>query len=191
MEHGVELMQPEDVMEGLIHAIQTMYTSAKILVLPVWGYLDQTKRGRVPLADELWVKANPESSRPNVLEVRCDAPAFRQDLWTAGSEFEFLMASLNFRGNFRRVTGIGAPLIVFIVNGMGESKSGCSLGPFSDYVTIVKGKAKCIGHELGHACNLLHVKDSDNLMHGSGCDQNTLEWWQILLLRASRHVSYL
>lgn len=191
-EQGQPLMQPEQVYDGWNQTIETLYATARVRVLPAWEFQQPPKLANdLPLADQAWVRTNSESSRKNVLEVRCDLPAFGQDLLTTGSEFEFLMASLNFRGNFRRVTGLGAPLIVFIIDSMGENKSGCSLGPLSDYVTAVKAKPACICHELGHACNLLHVKDTSNLMHGRGCKQDKLEWWQILLLRASRHVSYL
>ncbi|MCH7663452.1 MAG: hypothetical protein IH859_06245 [Chloroflexi bacterium] len=190
-ENGNALMQPEEVMQGLIHVIQTMFASAKILVLPVWDTANQTKPGtKVPLEEELWVKTNPESSRANVLDVGCDLKAITEDLLTTGAEFEFLMASLNFRGNFRRVIGYGAPVIVFVVSSIGRNKLGCSIGPLSDYVTIVKNEVSCICHELGHACNLLHVNAKANLMHAHGCKQDQLVWWQILLLRASRHVTY-
>ncbi|MCH7480933.1 MAG: hypothetical protein IIC79_06015 [Chloroflexi bacterium] len=190
-ENGTELMQPEEVLAGLDQAIATMYAAAKVRVLPVWETWNAPKSGvELPVANVGWVRTNPESSRANVLRVGCDLRAFSADLLTTGGEFEFLMASLNFQGNFRRVSGYGAPLMVFIVDSMGQDKRGCSIGPLSDYVTIVKNETMCIGHELGHACNLLHVGDNDNLMHGFGCKQGKLEWWQILSLRASRHVSY-
>lgn len=189
---GQPLMKPEDVYAGLNQAIKTLHATAKVRLLPLWESWNVPTRGEdLPVADQGWVRTNSESSRDNVLAVGCNALAFRQDLLTTGSEFEFLSASLNFRGNFRRVTGLGAPLMVFIVDSMGDGKLGCSIGPLSDYVTIVKKKAVCICHELGHACNLLHVEDTNNLMHGTGCKNDKLEWWQILLLRASRHVSYI
>lgn len=49
-----------------------------------------------------------------------------------------------------------------------------------------------LAHELGHACNLFHLTDPTNLMDTTspGPSGSMLRFWQELLIRASRHVSY-
>jgi predicted Zn-dependent protease len=51
------------------------------------------------------------------------------------------------------------------------------------------GAESILPHEMGHACNLWHV-DPSNLMQPFDPRTTNLSWWQILLLRASRHVTY-
>ena len=98
----------------------------------------------------------------------------------------------SFHATFRRISGYGAPLMVFVVEDL-AGFGGCSLGWLSDYVTVKTNSLKTTAHELGHACNLLHQKDAHNLMHPSSMrlEPVTLTAWQIAVLRASRHVTLL
>jgi hypothetical protein len=48
-----------------------------------------------------------------------------------------------------------------------------------------------LAHELGHICNLWHLSDTTNLMLATVGTQSAVFDWQAMLVRASRHVSYL
>lgn len=190
-EAGSPLMQPVDIPAGIEQASNTFLQQAKVRLVPVWDNQGVWESGdNIFQSSGHWARINPEAGVSSILSVGCNQTALTEDLGKAGSEFEFLMTSLNQKGNLRRVTGIGAPIIVFIVAEM-KGFLGCSLGPLSDYVTIKQAHVDCIAHELGHACNLPHSNTADNLMFGRGCTNHKLTRWQILMLRASRHVSYL
>ena len=123
------------------------------------------------------------------LDVSCDVGAWWEDLWTRGTVFEF-ESNLNcFDGAGRRLIGYAAPVTVFVVRSV-EGAAGCSLGQFSEYVTIEGPAGVCLAHELGHACGLWHHGPATNLMNGT-CGGTQLEGWQIALIRSSRHVTYI
>jgi len=53
---------------------------------------------------------------------------------------------------------------------------------------------RTIAHELGHACSLFHVPVGGNLMNIENFNNVTdlgLTTWQEILIRSSRHVTYL
>jgi len=130
--------------------------------------------------------------RERNLDVECDVGAWTDDVLATGSNFELYANTYCFDGVGRRLIGWGAPITVFAVRDI-KGKRGCSLGPFSDYVTIVATRPGCLAHELGHACYLYwdqHHSDPDNLMHSS-CGGTKLKKWQKVLMRNSRHVTYL
>lgn len=132
-----------------------------------------------------------EASSPAwALDVHCDAGAWVDDVWLTGSWFELTATGYCLDGTSRRVIGWAAPVIVFVVRDV-KGKKGCSLGPFSDYVTVEGGDPACFAHEIGHACGLWHYEsDRNNLMH-STCGGTKLKKWQRVILRNSRHVTYL
>ncbi|MCF4121998.1 hypothetical protein L1785_13520 [Antribacter sp. KLBMP9083] len=136
------------------------------------------------------------------LDVKCKGGAWGEDLKLTGRYF---------RGN-RGVSGIS----VFVVREV-EGKSGCSLGPLADYVTVGADKGfenSTSGppyadeqrpttpvHEIGHACMLQHrrVTSSDqeerdrerkNLMKARTPRGVTLSRVQAAILRTSRHMRY-
>jgi hypothetical protein len=131
--------------------------------------------------------------RERNLDVDCDFGAWTDDLFATGSNFELYANLYCFDGAGRRLIGWGAPVIVFAVRDIAGTKRGCSLGPFSDYVTVEAARPDCLAHELGHACYLYwdpHHSDPANLMH-SRCGGTMLEGWQKTLIRNSRHITYL
>jgi len=130
---------------------------------------------------------NPSPERN--LKVSCGAGSWWDDLWLPGSYFEVTANTECFDGIARRITGYASPVIVFVVEEV-EGKLGCSLGPFSDYVTVTGGNPICLAHEVGHACTLLHHDGKDNLMNGK-CGGTKLKKWQKCVLRNSRHVTFL
>ena len=130
--------------------------------------------------------------RESTLDVNCDFGAWTDDLLAPGSNFELLANIYCFDGAGRKLIGWGAPITVFCVRSI-KGKRGCSLGVFSDYVTIEAGSPGCLAHELGHACYLYweqHHSDPVNLMHSS-CRGTELKKWQKVIMRNSRHVTYL
>ncbi|MDH3190249.1 MAG: hypothetical protein OEM39_06375 [Acidimicrobiia bacterium] len=126
------------------------------------------------------------------LRVGCNSRAYREGLGDTGSYFE---------STARRIqagSGTRAPdrLTVFIVEDI-EGKSGCSLGPLADYVTVdLSGLVDrgrfghapwTLAHEIGHACNLWHYGDTLMRPHPEG-RKDYLKRWQRALFRASGHV---
>ena len=96
-----------------------------------------------------------------------------------------------FFATWRRVVGYGAPITVIVIRSMQEGV-GRSLGALTDYILI--GGSQMIDvtdvtHEIGHACYLAHTSGGGNLMFPSG-PRGISSWWQVALLRSSRHVTY-
>lgn len=122
------------------------------------------------------------------LDVSCSAGAWWEDLWVEGTIFEWESNVNCLDGAGRRLIGYAAPVTVFVVRSV-EGAAGCSLGQFSDYVTIEGPDGVCLAHELGHACGLWHHGPATNLMNGT-CGGTQLDGWQVAMIRSSRHVTY-
>ena len=130
------------------------------------------------------------------LTVGCDAGGFFNDWWLAGSYFEFATATCKFTDGFRRVIGLGAELIVFIVQDVTPANTnGCSFGSTQNYVVIEAkpaDQAFVAAHEMGHACWLPHDSDTNNLMNPSTpVTMPVLSNLQISLVRWSKHCVYI
>jgi hypothetical protein len=129
------------------------------------------------------------ASATNLLEPGCHTlGSFAEDLGRRGSAYELLSSTEAATGNFRRLVGYGAPIVVLVVRRFRTKHLGCSLGPLTDYVTVAASNAVCIAHELGHACGLPHSKRKDNLM-SRFCGRTGLVGWQAAVVRSSRHVT--
>lgn len=161
--------------------------------------------------DESWVQTNGGPSGSGVLDVPCNGPGFGADLGLTGSQLDLLSSTRCFFGNWRRVVGYGAPVTCFIIRSLPTAGDptcgsfGCGLW-ITDYVTLrnqpcggaVTINRRVAGHELGHAGNLWHVDAASNLINLMGVPWNgndppgqiSLATWQILLVRASKHVTY-
>lgn len=130
------------------------------------------------------------------LTVGCDAGGFFNDWWLPGSYFEFASATCKFRDSFRRVIGLGAEIIIFIVQDVTPANTnGCSFASTHNWV-VIEGlptdQAFVATHEIGHACWLPHVSDPANLMSPITPTANpTLTNLQIALVRWSKHCVYL
>ena len=166
-------------------------------------FKDQANVKIIPAGDS-FVGIFASTSNTDTLDVCCDKCAGYKDLWTVGSAFELLMMSGNFDGNWHRMLGFGAPICAFAVRGFSDGKTGCSLGPLADYVTVdFRDRTSdplmtTLAHEIGHACNLEHLyTDQTNLMSPTSKgdtqlgQRKKLRSWQIRDIRASRHVTYL
>ena len=156
-----------------------------VKVLAAGGDLIRTQHYRAPDA---------------ALDVHCDFAAWKEDLGEAGDYFRSYLATNPISG----MTGYGAPITVFIVHDV-IGKTGCSLGPLADYVTVdLKGlentdphpddvgipQSRFVAHEIAHACGLAHYGSTNNLAHTSGPGTD-LHNWQKAIFRNSRHVTFL
>ena len=132
---------------------------------------------------------------PGALTVGCDAGGFFGDWWIAGSFFEFASATCKFTDGFRRVIGLGAEIIVFIVQDVTPpNTNGCSFASTHNYVVIEakpSDQAFVAAHEMGHACWLPHDSDTANLMNPTTPAANPIFTnVQISLVRWSKHCVY-
>lgn len=188
-ERGNRLADPATIVPDLQAAVDIFREECNVRIVPSQAFAYTTPYQGASRASADWVVGTGRGPSGNeVLDVECDTPALGEDLTTTGSIFEILAATSCFYGNWRRLAGYGAPIVVFLVRDV-KGKLGCSIGPLSDYVVAEAGQPICIAHEIGHACSLWHVDGATNLMNPS-CGQRQLDWWQVALVRSSRHVSY-
>jgi hypothetical protein len=134
------------------------------------------------------------------LVVGCDAGGFFNDWWLAGSYFEYAASTCKFTDSFRRVIGLGAEIIVFIVQNVTPDSSkkntnGCSFASTHNYV-VIEAKPRdsmfTAAHEMGHACWLPHDGDTANLMNPfTPKTKPTLTNAQIAVIRWSKHCVYI
>jgi len=107
-----------------------------------------------------------------------------------------------FRRHLPAAGTIGAPVTVVVVRDIDGRTTGCSLGMTADWVVCQRSlfdagnpagyDETVLAHELGHALNLPHHSDRQNLMFPSSsppeCLRGTaLRPWQRLVLNANRH----
>jgi hypothetical protein len=132
------------------------------------------------------------------LNFACDAGGFASDFGLAGSYFEFAAATCKFEDGFRRIIGLGAEIIVFIVQNVQDAPptftNGCSFASTHNYVVIEAkptDQAFVAAHEMGHACWLPHDSDTANLMNPiTPAAGPTLTNLQIAVVRWSKHCVY-
>ena len=89
------------------------------------------------------IKSMASPAPASALDVGCNRRAYREGLSEAGDYFE----SHSGRGPRGSFLTRSAPITVFVVRSI-EGKSGCSLGPLADYVTVDVDVFAIVG-ELG------------------------------------------
>jgi hypothetical protein len=192
-EEGKPVAAVDDVVRELQEAADIFREQANVRLIPSRPFQFATAFSPAPRVTEQWVTVDRSPSPPSILEIVCDDRSFRADLTPKGARVELVSSLRCFYGNFRRLIGYGAPVVVLLVRSVteppGVTRRGCSLGPLTDYVSVEGEKPRCIAHELGHACNLWHVSGETNLMNHR-CGRRELTWWQVALVRNSRHVTY-
>lgn len=98
---------------------------------------------------------------------------------------------------------VGAPVTVIVVRNIAGRVTGCSLGISADWVIVQASlfdreqpssyDETVLVHELGHALNLPHFKDRQNLMFPASSPPadlrgTKLQGWQSAILHSNRHV---
>jgi hypothetical protein len=98
---------------------------------------------------------------------------------------------------------VGAPITVIVVRDIAGRVTGCSLGISADWVIVQAPlfnreqpgtyDETVVAHEIGHALNLPHRRDKQNLMFPESSPPlsvrgTALQGWQTAILHANRHV---
>ena len=169
---------------------QAIFAKAHIQIVPAFPPPKRlSESGELPEGLH-WARNCAHNGSQHLRLVGCNFDAIKQDFGLPGTYFQYHTLSSFFDSGIRRLTGYGAPVTVFVVEDL-SGFGGCSLGWLSDYVTVKHSSLRTTAHELGHACNLFHRKDNQNLMHPSSgsLDDVQMTTWQIAMLRASRHAT--
>jgi hypothetical protein len=178
------MVQPQDLNTAIAYAQRVFYDEAHVRI------------------KVLGIKTIDGSAPSENLDVGSEQFAVLDELFLAGGWFD-MQAQDRFRAEgFSRLLTIGSPVYVFITRSVRGQATGCSLGPFTDYVTVERSQfvdstadETVMAHEIGHACKLLHTDDKTNLMVGSSSASakrgDNLSPFQAVVLRASRHVTFL
>jgi hypothetical protein len=123
-----------------------------------------------------------------------------EDWGTVGSYYEVNTTFCAYDDGWRRVTGWGGELMVFVVEQITPAMPGCSFGPSHNWFFVEasafgleSGDPLTLPHEIGHACGLIfpnmgHHPSPDNLMFAGGSrTAATLNRFQRAVVRNSKH----
>jgi hypothetical protein len=207
-EEGEPITGDGQILPPLQRAIDTFKSEANVRLIPVGPFQFSSAFQSVPRASTDYIYREQRPSDSDTLDVNCDSDLLVDDLGVVGSKFNIKLSWDLFFSGWRRLIGYGAPVGVFAVRSFKDGMhTGCSNGPLADWVVVIfaAGDNRTLAHELGHACTLVHPgdtrfwplselasKDPCNLMvpgkeGGVGFQLST---GQIVVLRASRHVTY-
>ncbi|MEZ4810748.1 MAG: hypothetical protein R2819_10340 [Allomuricauda sp.] len=183
-----------NILTNLNNLITVYKNEANIRIVPTGPFNYSTPFNDLPTADPDWIHFRDDASASDILDVRCNGGAAKDDIKKAGSKLELIANTTCFYSIFRRLVGYGAPITIFVVRSFTDGKLGCSLGPLSDYVTTsrpgVSADPLQIAHEISHSCGLWHLDDKSNIAYPSNGRGTDMRRWQIAIVRNSRHVSY-
>ncbi len=176
---------------------------ANVRLVPLAPFKYDSGFAGAPIVTADWVVTESGGSDGDTLDAPCNAGS---DWWLGGSKFQFKVSTNCFFGAWRRVTGYGSPVTCFVIRSI-PGAFGCSLW-ITDYLTVIQQapvrppgliNRRVLAHEAGHSTNLWHVNAGSNPTNLMGVPwtaavpdltQSRLEDWQVLLVRASRHVTY-
>lgn len=178
------------VVPWLQKAADVYKQEANVRLIPVAPFQYHTGFGDQETVTEDWVHVRTKESSKRILDLGGEAATAGADLIDIGSHYNTIANLECFYGTWRKLIGFGAPITVFVIRSM-EEGAGRSLGPLTDYIVIGGSQSidiTTVAHELGHACYLWHV--SSGLMASSAPRGTSLDWWQVTIVRSSRHVSY-
>src|SRR5688572_3576257 len=184
-----------DIVEEIQRAIDIFKEQANVRLIRSAPFQYDSGFAGNETATEDWISTRDMPT----LDVECGVGSAGEDLWLSGTDYEVNSSFGCFYGKFRRLIGYGAPITIFVVRSIdGGDTTGCSLGPLTDYVTVVGTEIvdkTTIAHELGHSCGLdfpkRHSDDPTNLMYGTDSNnRRDMTAKQVFLFRNSRHVTY-
>jgi hypothetical protein len=201
-EKGNPIAGNADLLASIALAIQAYRDDANIRVQPFKEFDYTTPASGDQQASNDYIVNLTSPSTPETLDVNCGTSDFTANLGFAGAQFQNMMNLSSFWTNWSRLIGYGAPIFAFSVRSFAGTYDGCSMGPLTDYVLVEFTNAasdtqagqppnteSILPHEMGHCCNLWHVSPQ-NLMQANNPRATNLSWWQILLIRSSRHATY-
>lgn len=201
-ERGNPIASSADLLASIALAIKVYRDDANIRVLPFKLFDYTTPAAGDQQASEDYITTLSFNGTAETLDVNCGASDFAADLGFAGAQFQNILALSSFWTGWRQVTGYGAPIFAFAVRSFAGTYDGCSTGPLGNLVLVEftgaatdtppggqPNTASILPHEMGHACYLWHVSPS-NLMQPNNPRNTNLDWWQIAIIRSSRHVTY-
>ena len=134
--------------------------------------------------------------------VDCGSSGFFADLLgIQGAHFEFVSSDCGFKDGHKRIIGLGAELLIFVIRdvtpSVGTDIIGCSFASTHNYVTVQASALLAevpdtVAHEIGHACDLSHTSESNdalvNLMYPNADRTNhILSTFQRAWFRSSKH----
>lgn len=200
-EAGNPIATSQEIFGSIQYAIDTFKSQANVRLLPLGPFQYSSAFRSPPTASDDYIVTDSTASGPDELDVKCeDNAAGLADLGFVGSFYQQLMNRDCFWGDGRSLLGYGAPVAAIAVRRFLDRDLGCSPGgPAVNYVLVDFSPAdnvadplhfSTLAHELGHACNLVHVTDENNLMIHQAPHPPQLNRGQVALLRASRHVTY-
>jgi hypothetical protein len=182
-EHGAPLVQPSDVEPAIALAARVLLQEAGVRLRHV---ATQIVSGPAP-ADAL----DPRANKLLLLDEVIGRTEYYHEQLAAHPD----------TGSLRDL--VGRPITAIVVRKIAGRTTGCSLGISADWVVVQAGlfaadrpseyDETVLVHELGHALNLPHHPNPDNLMYYSSSPPEHLRGthltgWQAAILKANRHV---
>jgi hypothetical protein len=209
-EQGNPLITDRTVIYRAIQfTINAYREQVNVRVIPVQAFRYASPFADEEVANDDYIATENRLNTPDLIDVCCDACEAGENLVDRGSQFNLKLSIAAFWGGARRLTGYGAPVVAFVVRSYKDGKAGCSLGPLTDFVTIKfqdsdqstpsvqltsdksLGAITDLAHEVSHCCSLPQKEDGDNMMNPSPMRSGKMTVWQKMLVRSSRHVTYL
>lgn len=205
-ENGVAVASTDYVVDLLQVAANVYKRDANVRIVPLRPFKYATGFTGPETVTADWVIVEGGASDGDTLDVPCNAGGAGADWLLTGTKLQFKMSTNCFYGAWRRVLGYGSPVTCFIIRSV-PGAFGCGLW-ITDYVTVANQipptaggliNRRVLAHETGHASNLWHLNAASNPTNLMGSPwsrtvpdltQSRLDWWQVLLVRASKHVTY-
>jgi len=183
--------------QQLARAVTIFKAEANIRIIPSRPFHYTSGFSAAETPDDSWVVVDSGVSDSDLLDPACNGAT---DWGLAGSKNQLKMSTACFYGAWRRIWGYGSPVACVFIREIAGDTIGCAIwitdiawieGDILHPEHTAAASSATLGHEVGHAGNLWHIDDDPtNLMFPSVSGGDLLEDWQVLLLRASRHVTY-
>jgi hypothetical protein len=201
--------QPVEAMKNAVELLQfaadLFKRDANVRLVPLRRFQYSTGFNDASTVTTDWVTIDPSRSDSDTLDVPCSGGV---DWGMTGSKFQWKALTNCQMGSWRRVLGYGAPVTCFFIRTRADGGTGCCLW-FTDYIFVAKHQRdrfnvliypRTVGHELGHETNNWHQSTSGNPTNvmtsavPAATPPTSKNWhfedWQVLLIRASKHVTY-